>query len=713
MTWLVWTKPGLSHRAPLLVTCLLTAVLAAACTGRLGTTRTPHTATAPANAAIGHGPEILQVMPAAYQLPAPIAREVVLARGQDLLIAGGLTPSQTSTAALTVLDPVTGRTSHLGRLASAAHDSGGALLSGRAVVFGGGTAASTATVQAVTGPGVAKVAGRLPHPRSDLAAVTVHGVAYLIGGFDGVSYAGDVLATRDGRHFTLVTTLPVPVRYPGVTAIGDQIWVFGGQTRAGITDVIQQIDISTGDARVAGRLPHPLAGETGFTLGGMIFLAGGQTALAVTPSSPPGASAALVTSGLVLRYDPASGATSPVGQLPVPVAHAAGAVMGATALLVGGEDGHRLVPAVTTLQLVSPGSALPPLSARAGVAAAVSGGPSASDPPARSPLLAAAPWLASAHGPGHLAPGSDPSALPADVLIADHLNNRLVIVDPQGRIRWSFPRRTDLARGQTFLVPDDAFFSPDGRYIIATQEDDQVISIIDVAKRKIVYRYGTPGAPGAGPNRVDNPDDAMMAPNGDILLADIKNCRILMIKPPAHHPLRIIGKSSICQHEPPQGFGSPNGAFPMTNGKYLITEINGDWTDELSLTGRAGWSTHPPGVVYPSDTNEIYPGRYLTADYSNPGQVVEFNASGRLLWRFGGLDHPSLALPLPNGDILVNDDFNNRVIVIDPVAHRIVWQYGHTGTPGAAPGYLNDPDGVDLVPPDSMLTVHAATMGRP
>ena len=713
MTWRVWIKPGLSRRAPLLVTCVLAGLLAAACTGREGTARTPQTAPAPPNSASGHVPKILQVMPAAYQLPAPISREVVLARGQDLLIAGGLTLRQASTAALTLLDPVTGRTLHLGRLASAAHDSGGAVLTGRPVVFGGGTVASTATVQAVTGPGVAKVAGRLPHPRSDLAAVTVHGVAYLIGGYDGADYADDVIATRDGRKFTPVTRLPVPVRYPGVAATGDQIWVFGGQTRAGITDVVQQIDLSTGNARVVGRLPHPLVGETGFTLGGMIFLAGGQTVLAATPPGSASASAAPVTSGLVLRYDPASGDTSRAGQLPVSVAHAAGAVIGGTAFLVGGEDGQGLVPTVTTLRLVSPGSTLPPVSAAAGAAAAVRGSPSASDPPPGSPLRPAAPWLAPAHGPSHLAPGSNPSVLPADVLIADHLNNRLVIVDPQGRIRWSFPRRVDLARGQTFLVPDDAFFSPDGRYIIATQEDDQVISVIDVATRKLVYRYGRPGVPGVGPNRVDNPDDAMMAPDGDIVLADIKNCRILMIKPPSHRPVRIIGLGALCLHEPPEGFGSPNGAFPMTNGKYLVTEINGDWADEVSLTRRVGWSTHPPGVAYPSDTNEIYPGRYLTADYSSRGQVVEFNARGRLLWRFGGLNHPSLSLPLPNGDILVNDDFNNRVIVIDPIARRIVWQYGHTGTPGTAPGYLNDPDGVDLVPPDSMLAVHAATMGRP
>ena len=53
------------------------------------------------------------------------------------------------------------------------------------------------------------------------------------------------------------------------------------------------------------------------------------------------------------------------------------------------------------------------------------------------------------------------------------------------------------------------------------------------------------------------------------------------------------------------------------------------------------------------------------------------------------------------------------MIVIDPVTNRIVWQYGHTGVPGSAPGYLHDPDGVDLTPPDSLLITHAATMGRP
>jgi hypothetical protein len=694
ITCRVRTRLRLRCGALLLVACLPGALLAAACTTGQGHAL-PGRATA-------RGPAILQVVPAAFQLPAPIAREVVLPRGRDLLIAGGLTPGQALTSDTVVLDPATGQTSPLGRLAAAAQGSGGSLLGGRPVVFGGRAVASAATVQAVSGPGAATMLGRLPQPRSDLAAVTVHGIAYLIGGYDGASYTGSVIATRDGTHFSTLTKLPVPVRCPGVAAIGDQIWVFGGQTEGGLTRVIQQIDVTTGTARVVGRLPYPLAGETGFALGGAIFLAGGETVRSGTPASPRATATALITSDRVLRYDPASRATSPAGQLPVPVAYAAGTVMGGTAFLLGGQDGQLLVPTVTTLRIVRPSQTVP--KPDAGAAGKAAGGAA----------MTTSPWLAPTSALGQLAPGSDSSVLPADVLIADHLNNRLVIVDPQGRIRWSFPRPGDLGPGQTFLVPDDAFFSPDGRSIVGTQEDDQVISVIDVATRKITYRYGTPGVPGMGPNQVDNPDDAMMLPNGDILAADIKNCRIILIKPPAHRPLRIIGeRTSVCQHDPPVGFGSPNGAFPMTNGNYVVTEINGAWADELNLAGHVSSSVHPPGVAYPSDTNEVYPDCFLTADYSSAGQVVEFDSRGRLLWRFGGLNHPSLALPLPNGDILVNDDFNHRVIVIDPATQRIVWQYGHTGTSGIAPGYLNDPDGVDLVPPDSMLMLHAMTAGGP
>ena len=95
-----------------------------------------------------------------------------------------------------------------------------------------------------------------------------------------------------------------------------------------------------------------------------------------------------------------------------------------------------------------------------------------------------------------------------------------------------------------------------------------------------------------------------------------------------------------------------------------------------------------------------------------------FDGAGKALWRYkptgkDALDRPSLALALPNGHVIANDDYNHRVIVVDPKTNRIVWQYGETRRPGRGPGRLNIPDGLDLAPPHSLLMIHAATMGRP
>jgi hypothetical protein len=187
------------------------------------------------------------------------------------------------------------------------------------------------------------------------------------------------------------------------------------------------------------------------------------------------------------------------------------------------------------------------------------------------------------------------------------------------------------------------------------------------------------------------------------------------VKPGRWHVVRQFGGPASCAHDPPASFGSPNGAFPLQDGNFLVTEINGDWVDEMSLAGHVSWSAHPPGVAYPSDANQVGPGRYIVADYSDSGQIVIFDRAGHALWRFApsgarALNHPSLALPLANGNILVNDD---RVIVIDPRTSRIVWQYGHDGVPGSAPGYLDNPDGVDMAPPGSLLIGRAATAGGP
>ena len=77
---------------------------------------------------------------------------------------------------------------------------------------------------------------------------------------------------------------------------GTRIWVFGGQTRSGLTDAVQQDNLATGKAAVAGHLPDPVTGAAAFVLGGRVYVAGGQ----VLPRGRHG----LDTSGDVLAFDP-------------------------------------------------------------------------------------------------------------------------------------------------------------------------------------------------------------------------------------------------------------------------------------------------------------------------------------------------------------------------------------------------------------------------
>lgn len=361
---------------------------------------------------------------------------------------------------------------------------------------------------------------------------------------------------------------------------------------------------------------------------------------------------------------------------------------------------RRLGAIVLVLALVAVGIAL----AKGGPAPV----PAGARHDARSSPLSGKPAAAGDLSTANLAPGSDPSVLPGPLLIADRDNNRLIEVSPTGHLLWEFPRPGELAPGQTFNVPDDAFFAPSGLRVIATQEDDFVISVIDLASDRIVYRYGHPGSPGSDANYLDNPDDALLSRSGRIVLADIKNCRLLEVQPPAHEIARQFGETGLCVHQPGISYGSPNGAFPMRDGNTVVTEINGDWIDVLSPAGRVLSSTNAPGFSYPSDTNEVRPGVLLAADYTIPGAIETFTPGGQLLWRYApsgpqALDQPSLALPLPNGDVLANDDRNDRVIVLDPHTNRIVWQYGHTHVAGRRPGYLANPDGVDLAPPYSLM----------
>jgi outer membrane protein assembly factor BamB len=264
-----------------------------------------------------------------------------------------------------------------------------------------------------------------------------------------------------------------------------------------------------------------------------------------------------------------------------------------------------------------------------------------------------------------------------------------------------------------FYFPDDAFFTGHGTAIISNQEQNQTIVKIAYPSGKIIWSYGHPRRPGTAPGLLHEPDDAYQLNNGQITVADAVNCRVLVInanKTVAHQ----IGTDGVCVHHPPASIGSPNGDTPLPDGNLLISEINGSWVSEYTRSGKQVWTTHLP-ISYPSDPQQIGPDRYLIADYASPGQILEFNRHGHILYRYrpvsgpGELNHPSLAELLPSGVFMANDDFNHRMIAIDPATGALVWQYGITGKHGTGPGRLHTPDGFDLLLPNGSTPTHPTT----
>jgi hypothetical protein len=282
-----------------------------------------------------------------------------------------------------------------------------------------------------------------------------------------------------------------------------------------------------------------------------------------------------------------------------------------------------------------------------------------------------------------------------NLLVADRNNNRVLIVSPRRRILWSVGG----LRG-----PDDAFFTPRGRAIITNEEFNDTLTEVSLRTRKVIWRYGHAGISGSSAGYLNTPDDAYRLADGRTVVADIRNCRIVELDRRSR-VARVLG--GTCVHDPPRGFASPNGDTPLHGGGLLVTEIGG-WVDRLDRRGRLVWSFRSP-ISYPSDAQLLRSGNVLLSGFTDPGRIVICTPHGRILWSFGArsgrnrLKKPSLALRLPNGLIAANDDYNDRVIVVDPHRNRIVWQYGHTGVPSAAPGYLDKPDGIDVMPSDAVL----------
>ena len=666
--------------------------------GTTATSPTSTTTTTTAKAVAGgakavvvtSGPVALEAGVEPWQMPAPVSRPAVVANGTGLTVLGGLATSQASVAAVYSVNVAGGLVVPAGTLATAVHDAAAASVGRSTLVLGGGSPNTVATVQSIATPPVptatpstpvatgGTVAGALPAPRSDLATATIGSTTYVVGGYDGTNYEPQVLATTDGTHFRTVANLAVPVRYPAVVAQGGLLYVFGGQTASAgsattATDAVQVVDPAAHTAKVVAHLPQPMYGAGAFVLGGSLYVAGGQV---------PGG----VTLTTIDAFVPTSRKVLNAGTLPQAEAFGGYATVGtgksAVGYIVGGEVATQSGP---TQAGIGSGTLQTVLSLRPSTWGGAAGVPGAGSPYAGT------------------------------LLIADRGNNRIIAIDSSRNQTWGYPSPTMPAPPGGFYFPDDSFFIHHGTGIISNQEDNHTIVEIGYPSGKLLFQYGHPLQSGSAPGYLNQPDDAYLLKDGTITVADASNNRILFISP-AGQPTGQIGNGAAA-HAPPTSIDYPNGDTPLPDGNLLVSEINGSWIDEYTMAGKLVWQVHMTSVNYPSDPQQLGSDLYLMTDYDPPGEgkVLTFTRSGSMPWVYdvtagdGMLKKPSLAERLPNGLIMVNDDYRDRIVVIDPVTDNIVWQYGITDQSGTTPGMLSIPDGFDNLLADGSTPTHPQT----
>ncbi len=289
--------------------------------------------------------------------------------------------------------------------------------------------------------------------------------------------------------------------------------------------------------------------------------------------------------------------------------------------------------------------------------------------------------------------------LPFPIMIADRRNNRILEVTPDKRIIWELPS-PDLG---IFRGNDDVFFTPDGNRLVVNEEDNYDFHFVDYQTREVTAMFGVSDQRGNAGQYLNYPDDAQLMEDGKLVVADIRSCRVLIMDPVTTNIETQWGRPGACRHDPPNAFGYPNGAAPLEGGDILVTEIPDAWITRMRRDGTVAWAVKAPHTRYASDAFMTHDGQVIVADYVKPGGVVIFDPkNGRVTWEYhvtsgeGMLDHDSLAKELPTGDIILNDDHRHRVLVIDRQTKQIIWQYGHTDTTGHAPGFLWNPDGLDL-----------------
>jgi hypothetical protein len=602
---------------------------------------------------------------------------------------------------------------------------------------------TSSPVASSTSIAVRTLGWKLPAPLSGATVVVVDGQAVVLGGqlADGTANAAVVSIDLRTGATRSVAALPHAVADAAGAVIGTRIVVMGGRGETAVQAIERRATEKLTD------LPTIRVGAGSATRGGEVFLVGGSD------GSLPSRDVTVTTDGKTFRtigelmvpvaypavalmdgelivvggetsggadavevqsFDLANNTASVIGRLSRGVSHAAAAVINGELHLVGGRSGTTLLDTVdrldlTTITLTTVARLPAPTSdgavALLGDVAYLIGGNT------RVPTdVVIEIRLANPPGP----PVAAAAPFDGQLLIADRGNDRVVLVNADHQIVWESPSSGDGGELSPIAGVSDVMFARGATAILATSATQDTIAEISYPGGTAVWTYGRADRAGSGLGFLNEPRDAFRRTDGSVTVADTGNCRVVEINA-KKIPTAQMGTVADCHaHEPPNKLAGPTSVTPLPSGNVLVAEVNSGTVNEMTRGGVRVWTAHPP-IARPSEPRQIGDDRYLATDASRPGGVYAFDRAGQILFSYSPssgaamLDHPTQAAMLPSGMIVVSDSNRHRVVVIDPATSTIVWQYGELDVAGSGPNQLDVPGGFDLLATDGSTPLHPGT----
>src|SRR3954452_4733289 len=250
----VWASSGGVTRVRIAAAAVLSlGALSGAC-GGAGTGDPP----APRAGSKAGAPSPTLVVRRAGRLPAPVQlpAATTLPGGRTLLL-GGLNAAGASSDRVVMIGS-SGAARTAGTLSAPVHDAAAATLGGHAYLFGGGDATPRASILRVGSSGHAAINGRPAVGASGQCAATIGNRTYVVGGYDGSAPLRSIVAFSPGRAARVVATLPRPLRYASVAAIGRFLVIAGGTSGTTAQRAVLRFDPATHRVTRIGSLPRPL-----------------------------------------------------------------------------------------------------------------------------------------------------------------------------------------------------------------------------------------------------------------------------------------------------------------------------------------------------------------------------------------------------------------------------------------------------------------------